>query len=255
MSALAIAAIVFVCAFGSALMASRLRGALPQHHLSDDSIRVVTLGTGLVATLSALVLGLLISSAKTSFERIDDELTRTAARIVMLDRTLANYGPETAEARDLLRRSLTAAIDLIFPGEGSSLAKVDTPERVAAIEQFQRKLRELAPQTNAQRLLHSRALELGNEVEHIRWLLIAQQANSAVSVPFLVIVVLWLAIIFAGFGLATANNATVAVTLFVCALSVSTAIFLILELGGPLDGMLRISSAPMRTALEHLGGR
>ena len=71
--------------------------------------------------------------------------------------------------------------------------------------------------------------------------------------PFLVVLVFWLTILFISFGLFAPPNATVIATLFVCALSVSGAIFLILELDQPFEGLIRISSAPLRNALAHLG--
>jgi Protein of unknown function (DUF4239) len=252
MSSLAIALIVFVCVFGSGLFGLYIRASLPNHHLSDDSIGVVKLGTGLIATLSALVLGLLIASAKTSFDKIKDEVTQAAAMVVQLDRALAQYGPETMESRDLLRDAVASAIELIFSEEGSKLAKLDAPERLARMEQMQTKLRELVPRNDAQRSFQSRALELSNELAQMRWLLIAQ-GEGAIPKPFLVVLVFWLAIIFAGFGLLCAKNATVVAILVVCALSVSGAIFLIEEMDRPLEGLMKISGAPMRNALTHLG--
>lgn len=252
MSSLAIASIVFMCVFGSALLGLFLRITLPEHHLSEDSTGVVKLGTGLLATLAALVLGLLIASAKTSFDKIKDEVTQAAAKVVQLDRTLAHYGPETREARDLLRNAVASAIELIFSKEGSGLAKLDAPERLARMEQIQTKLRELAPRNDVQRALQSRALELSNDLAQMRWLLIAQ-GEGAIPTPFLVVLVLWLGIIFAGFGLLSAKNATVVAILVVCALSVSGAIFLIEEMDRPLEGLMRISGAPLRNALSHLG--
>ena len=252
MSSLAIASIVFGCVFSSALLGLFLRTSLPEHHLSENSTGVVKLGTSLIATLAALVLGLLIASAKTSFDKIKDEVTQGAVQVVQLDRTLAQYGPETTEARDLFRSAVASATELLFSKEGSGLAKLDSSERLARVEQMQAKLRELAPRNDAQRALQSRALELGNELVQMRWLLIAQ-GEGAIPTPFLVVLVFWLAIIFAGFGLLSAKNATVVAILFVCALSVSGAIFLIEEMDRPLEGLMKISSAPMRNALAHLG--
>lgn len=252
MSSLAIASIVFVCAFGSALFGLFLRASLPEHHLSEESTGVVKLGTGLIATLAALVLGLLIASAKTSFDKIKDEVTQGAVKVVQLDRTLAQYGPETKEARDLFRSAVASATELLFSGEGAGLAKLDAPERLARVEQMQTKLRELAPRTDVQRALQAHALELSNELAQMRWLLIAQ-GEGAIPTPFLVVLVLWLAIIFAGFGLLSVKNPTVVAILVVCALSVSGAIFLIEEMDRPLEGLMKISGAPMRNALAHLG--
>ena len=252
MSSLAIASIVFVCVFSSALLGLLLRTSLPKHHLSEDSTAVVKLGIGLIATLAALVLGILVGSAKTSFEKTKDEVTQAAVKIVQLDRALAQYGPETKDARDLFRAVVASATELIFSGEGAGRAKLDAPERLARVEQFQAKLRELTPRNDAQHTLQSRALDLGNELGQMRWLLIVE-GEGAIPTPFLVVLVLWLSVIFAGFGLLSAKNATVVAILFLCALSVSGAIFLIEEMDRPLEGLMKVSSAPMRNALAHLG--
>ena len=252
MSSLAIASIVFVCVFGSALLGLFLRTSLPEHHLSEDTTGVVKLGTGLIATLAALVLGLLIASAKTSFDKIKDEVTQGAAIVVHLDRTLAQYGPETKEARDLLRVAVASTLELLFSEKGSGLAKLGAPERLARMESIQTKLRELVPRNDSQRSLQSRALDLINNLAQMRWLLIAQ-GEGAIPTPFLVVLVFWLAIIFGGFGLLSTKNATVVAMLVVCALSVSGAIFLIEEMDRPLEGLMKISGAPLRNALAHLG--
>jgi hypothetical protein len=117
MTALIISSIVFVCVFGTGLLGLFVRSSLPDHHLSEDSTAMVKLGAGPMATLAALVLGLLIASAKVSFDRLNDEFTQTAATVVMLDRTLADYGPEANDAREHLRRTYTSAVEHFFPGD------------------------------------------------------------------------------------------------------------------------------------------
>jgi hypothetical protein len=252
MSSVAIAFIVFVCVFGSGLVGLFLRSSLPDHHLSEDSMGVVKLGAGLIATLAALVLGLLIASAKSSFDQINDEFTQAAVKVVMLDRTLASYGPETKEARELLRGIYASAVELIFSQGGKALANLDAPARLARVEQFQNMLRKLEPRNDSQRSAQSQALTLTTDLTQARWMLI-QQGQGSISKPLLVVLVLWLAIIFAGFGLVSASNRTVIATLLVCALSVAGAIFLIEEMNRPLEGLMQISSAPARNALSHLG--
>ena len=132
MSSLAIASIVFVCVFASAMLGLYLRGLLPDHHLSKDSLDVVKLATGLIATMAALVLGLLISSAKSSFDRINDELVQNAARIVEIDRTLADYGPDTAELRATIKHDYTIIVELLTSGDATKIAQLDTPESMRA---------------------------------------------------------------------------------------------------------------------------
>src|SRR5215475_2965190 len=115
MRAITIAGVVFVCIFGSALFGLFLRGMLPEHHLSSESKDVVKLAMGLIATMAALVLGLITASAKRSFDAQNSEMVHSAADIIRLDRALAQYGPETKEIRDLLKRAVAFRIHLICP--------------------------------------------------------------------------------------------------------------------------------------------
>ena len=252
MSPIAIASIVFACVFGSALLGSFVRDRLPEHHLGEDSMRAVSLGVGMVATLAALVLGLLTASGKSSFDKLNDEFTQTAARVVLLDRALANYGPEAEEVRSQLRATYATAIELIFKEGEEAFQKLDQPQRRAGVEALQARIRGLAPQDDGQRWLQSRALELSNDLAQMRMLAIAH-GGSAIPAPFLVILVFWLSIIFAGYGMLTANNGTVMAALLVCALCVSGSIFLVEEMARPFEGILRISSAPQHDALSRLG--
>ncbi len=252
MSALAISGIIFACVFGAAMLGMFLGNALPEHHLSQDSKDVVKLGTALIATMAALVLSLLISSAKSSFDLMSSELVQNAARVISLDRALADYGGETREIRDLLKRGYAARVELLFPGDKSRQANFDTPEQVVGAEGIRAKLWELSPQNEVQRGLRSQALEIAGEMSTTRWLLLFQKDKS-IPMTLLVVLVSWLAIIFATFGLFAPRNATVVAALTVCALSVSGAILLILEMNSPFAGLMRISSAPMRDALAHLG--
>jgi hypothetical protein len=213
---------------------------------------VVKLATGLIATMSALVLGLLISSAKGSFDKVNDEVVHDSAKVIQLDRALANYGPETRELRDLIKRHYTNTAESLMSGDRDALAKLDAPEMVRRAEKFQASLGELSPRSDAQRQLKARALQISGELSSSRWVVLLQSEGS-VSMPLLVALVSWLVIIFTAFGLLAPRNGTVFVSLFICALAASVAIFLILEMDQPLDGIIRVSSAPLRAALAHLG--
>ena len=183
---------------------------------------------------------------------MNDEIVQNAAKAVLLDRVLADYGPETRALRDSMKRSYATTIELLSSGDKSQQAKLDTPEAVARMENFQAKLRELSPRNDAQRGLQSRALEIAGKMSSTRWLLLMQQRES-IPMPLLVVLVVWLAIIFAAFGLFAPRNATVIAALFLCALSASGAVLLILEMNSPLTGLMKISSAPLREAFSHLG--
>jgi hypothetical protein len=248
-SAMAISGIVFACVFSGALLGIWLRAALPEHHLSPDSKDIVQLGMGLIGTLAALVLGLLIASAKSAYDTRRSEFTHMSANIILLDRVMAHYGPETQEARDLLRRSVTSALDRMWSEDRSQPAQLEpTAESEALYDQIQ----QLSPQHDAQRALQAQAVSISSDIAHKHWLLV-EQRGSSIALPFLVVLAFWLSILFVSFGLFTPPNATVLATLFVCALSVAGAIFLILELDQSFEGLIRFSSAPLRNALSHLG--
>jgi hypothetical protein len=210
----------------------------------------VKLGIGLIGTMAALVLGLLIASAQGSYDTRRGELTTMAAKLVLLDRMLAHYGPETKDSRDLLRRSVVRMMDRIWPAENSRPTQLEPT--AAGAEPLYDKINALGPHNDAQRSIQAQALSMTVEIGQMRWLLF-EQSGSSISTPFLVVLVFWLAIIFAGFGMFAPTNSTAVGVFFVCALSVAGAIFLILELDQPFQGLIQISSAPMRTALAHLG--
>ena len=241
---------VFACVFGAAASALLARNALPEHHLSADTKDTVKLAMGLVATMAALVLGLLVASAKSSYDLQKSEVVQMAGKVAFLDRILAHYGPESAEARAALRRALEVAITRIWPE--NKLSDPQLAPTAAGGEALFDVLQNLAPQNDPQRSLKAQALAMAADLGQMRWLLF-EQTGSSISTPLLVIVVFWLAILFFSFGLFGPSNATAVAALLVAALSVSGAIFLVLELDQPFNGLIRISSQPMLNALSQLG--
>lgn len=252
MSSLVITLIVFGCVLISALFSMLLRAMLPSHHLSQDTKGVVYLAMGLIATMVALVLGLLIASAKTSFDLENTGIQQTAANIIKIDRALARYGPETKEIREKLHRLVAVRIHQIWPEGGSAPEKVDSAERTREGEGIEDAIRKLSPKTEIQREIQSRVLQIYQDMIGMRWLLFVQALNP-IPPLFLVVLVFWLCILFAGFGLYAPRNATVTVAFLLSALAVSSAIFLILEMSNPFVGLIKISSAPLCYALSQLG--
>jgi hypothetical protein len=253
MSAMVDSLLVLASVFGSGLLGLSLRSIVPAHYLEEESVAMVRLCTGVIATLAALVLGLLVASAKSNYDRVNDQVTQAAAAIVLMDRTLAQFGPQTAEARGLLHSVVTGVANTVFSEHSRGVADLDDPQRLALSDRLQAEIRALPADTEVQRTLKSQAIELSNDVVKMRLLTITQ-AQGSIPGMFLVVLVLWLVIMFAGFGLVTARNRMVIVTLFLGAVSLAGAVFMIEELNRPLEGLMQVSSAPIRYALSHIGG-
>jgi len=253
MSALATSGVVFACIFGGTLLGMLLRGILPEKHLSAESKEVVKLGMGLIGTMTALVLGLLIASAKSSFDAQRSGINQMAGNVVFLDRVLAHYGPEAKEARDTVRASVADLIEKTWPAESPEGVRSGTRNSTEGrYEVLFEKLEAFTPKNEAQRTTQAQAIKIGIDIAQTRWLMFAQ-AGRSIPTPFLVVMVCWLTLILASFSLFAPPNATTVATLLICALAVSSAIFLILELDRPFDGTIQISSAPLRNALALLG--
>ncbi len=230
-----------------------LRTALPTHHLDSETKDVVKVGIGLVATMTALVLGLVTASAKSSFDAMDSAVKNTAVDLLALDRELARYGPETGEIRARVQHAVGARIDMIWRKGSPVLAEMDPIRSGTASEAegLAAAIRALKPRDDSQRGLQSRALDLTEALLKTRWLVLAG-TETPVPRPFLAILLFWLTITFASFGLFAPRNGTVLAVLLVCALSVGSAIFLVLEMGHPFDGVVMVSADPLRYALAHI---
>ncbi|HXX73920.1 MAG TPA: hypothetical protein VEI50_02210 [Nitrospiraceae bacterium] len=251
MNSISIGTLVFACTFGGALAGIWLRAALPEHHLSSESKDTVKLGIGLIATMTALVLGLVTASAKSSFDDVAKAVKHTAADVLALDRTLARYGPETKEIRQALHGAIQHRLELSWSEQSSRAVRLDEPDTTRGAEGLVDRIRGLSPQNDHQRWLQSRAVNLGEAILDSRWM-IASSITASIPVPFLTILIFWLTIIFTSFGLFAPKNATVIVVFFVCTLSVASAIFLILEMDSPFEGLMKVSPDPLRYAFSRL---
>jgi hypothetical protein len=250
MSPITITVFVFACVFGGALFGIFIHSFLPNHHLDSDSKEAVRLGMGLVGTTLALVLGLLIASGKGFYDTQSSEVTQLAADVVLLDKILVHYGPETKEIRDLLRGSVARMVEDTWAQGGSD--KAHFVPSAAQQEAVFDKIQELSPRSDNQRFLQSQALSMAIKVGQTRSLMFAQKSSS-VPVPLLTVLGFWLTLLFMSFGLFVRPNMTVVVSLFTSALAVCTAIFLILEMYQPYGGLIHVSDAPLLAALAQLG--
>jgi hypothetical protein len=251
MDALAIGGLMFAATFGGALLGLALRSRLPQHHRDAETKDVVRVSIATVATLSALVVGLLIASAKTAFDERDSEVKHAAAQTLVLYRRLVNYGPETQEARAVLRDIVVTNAKLMWnaPAAGAPIS-VDA-QRTSGLDILQRKLLDLVPKDDAQRWLKAQALDTTVDLAQTKWLLL-EQTGSSIQWPFLVVLIFWFSIIFVSFGLFAPTNASVIIALFVSALSVGASLFVILEMDDAYGGMIKISDSPVRMAIEAM---
>ena len=250
MTALTFASITFLCTLGSALLGMFIRASLPPAHLSKESQDVVRLGMGLVATMTALLLGLVTAAAKGSFDSQDLAVKNAAAGIITMDRLLARYGPEAQPSRDLLRRIVADRIEAVW-GESGGLAAA-SEDGTSPGEEIENQILRLSPDTDAKRWFKAESLKLTEEVLRTRWRLLSSSGGS-VSQTFLIVVIFWLSMTFASFGISAPRNATVVTVFVISTFSVAAAIFLILELDGPFEGIVRVSSGPLRNALDNLG--
>jgi len=252
MASLLTALITLACLCAGTILGSLIRSRLPDHHLRDDSKDVVKMASGMIATLVALVIGLLVSSSKSSFDQASSGVTQMGANVILLDRALGRYGPETKAIRERMREGIAASIERLWPtGRGlkPSLAAV---EQGTGLDDVQDMIVQLAPHDEARRAIRSRCLEACGELVHSRWLMI-EQAQTTLPTVFLGMLIFWLTVLFASLGLLAPRNVTTWCCLFVCAVSMAGAIYLILEMNRPLEGLVQISPAPIRKALSVIG--
>ncbi len=242
-------AIVFACQFVAMVLGMRLRCVLPKDHLCADTKDVVKLAMGLVATMAALLLGLLVNSAKGTSDTARSEVNEIAAKVTFLDRILSAYGPEAAETRAQIRIVLEEAVLQMWPGEGKLPSQLAPNSNAGDAVYFA--IQHLSPRDESQRNLKAQAVTLGLELGQLRLLLVTQSVPS-ISKLLLVVVVAWLVVIFFSFSLIAPPNATATLALMVSALSVSGAIFLIMELDRPFVSLIQVSSEPMLKALSNL---
>jgi len=251
MSALGTSLIALAVILGGAFGGTLLRSVLPERQLADDTKDAVRPGTGLIGTISALVLGLLIASANNSFDAENSHVQHMAADFILLDQLLAQYGSEATPAREKLRQVVDPLVDLIWRDGQSYTANRSPIEATQAGQDTVATILQLSPQTAVERTLKDRAIQTAADLAQTRFLLF-EQTGRRLPLPFLVVLIFWLAMIFASIGMFARPNPTLIAALIVCAVSASGAIFLVLELSNPFTGVMQISSAPLRNALAPL---
>lgn len=253
MSSFVIASLFFACMFAGTLVGNALQRALPEHHLDPDSRDTMKLGVGLIATMTALVLGLVTADAKNSFQTMDTTMKTLVADALTLDRYLAQYGAESQPIRQSIKTTLTERLDQIL-GDG---APPRTPDTILLqqkqFESLEDAIAALPTSTDKQARFKAKAQEALDKTLQKRWLFLAQGNDLGLPIAFLCALAVWLSLIFGSFGLYAPRNRTVQVMMLACCFSVSASVFLILELSEPFSGIIQVSPKPLRMSLEMLG--
>ena len=234
--------------FMSAVAGIFIQNTLPEHHLSEESKNIIKAARGVVVGLAALTLGLLIATAKGSFDTKGTELKASAAKTIVLNRLLLNFGDKSKEARDALKIVAENGIKVIeeINKNGVDRKKVSG----LGLDLLQKKLLELPDDKPDLNWLKNTALSLGNDIAISRWK-IYENSSASVSPLFIAILVFWLMGIFFSLGLIAPFNTLVLTALFMAALSMTGAILLTLELDQPYGGLIQFSTDPLKIALEQ----
>ncbi|HVU90211.1 MAG TPA: hypothetical protein VHD36_22960 [Pirellulales bacterium] len=252
MTPLEISGLLFLCIFAAAMFGMAVARFLPDHHLHADSRDAIKGGLALIASLTALVLALVVAAAKETYDTNTTTVRQLASNGLLLDRLLELYGDATAEQRVALKHAAEVGLERIWPHDRHEKPKLTPGEAATDFEHLYFGIANLQPENDAQRALKSRALDLTTGLAQTRFRLFSQK-ESVIPRPFLVILVFWLMVLLGGAGLLAPRNGTTVAVLLICAFSVSCALFLILELGRPFDGLMRISSTPLREAVTQFG--
>jgi len=241
----------FACIVAGMLIGMLANSRVPEDHLSEQSKLPVRLSVGLVATMTALILGLVTTSVKDSFDGFDATVKDATAKIMVLDRYLARYGPEAQGIREETRLVVSDRVMGMWSVEASGENGLDPFARTHPFENISNEVFALVPRNEVQEVMRTKALDVSDELLRDRWLLFSSEGSS-IPTFFLGALVFWMTVLFGIFGLFAPRNFTIAVVLLVSALSVSAAIFLILELDSPLEGVIKVSSDPVEFAIRQL---
>ena len=231
-----------------AIAGAYLRKTLPEHHLTGDSKDVIRLAVGLTATMAALVLALLFASTRASFDRTSGYVSRMTADVTELDKLLGQYGPAGKPIREALRTEIGPLIASIWRESAAPPSNAST-EAKGHGDSVLYMLRALEPANKVEASLQARALRVSTDLQETQ-LSLASQPSDSLSNTFIVVLVIWLMFIFAVFSMSSPPNATLCIVLLLSILSASAAIYLILELAQPFDGLMQVSNEGLRGALK-----
>jgi hypothetical protein len=242
--------LVVACIFAGGLVGLSLNRVLRPSHLTKETQEVVRLSIGMLSVLASLVLGLLIATAKSSYDTTDGAVRNYAAELALLNETLRDYGGDASKPRDLLRDYTERLRDDIWPPDGAP-PHLNDDQAGVLMEHVREQVRALHPADDGQKWLRDQALTINENLLRDRWLLIGEQGRN-VSPIMLGVLVSWVTLIFLSFGINAPRNAMVAISFLICSVAIGGAVFLILEMDQPLQGVLQISSWPIRNVLAQM---
>lgn len=240
---------IFACLAGAALVSLCIYERFPAHHRQDETSAVVRLAANLFVVMSSLVLGLMVNSAKNTFESIDHNIHSYATELILLDRSLRQYGPETAPARQMLTAYVQRVVDAKSPSQQTPVVANRLSELL--LNEVGNRLSMLTPPDARQAALLQGTIQQLQKVIEQRWVLV-EQSEGAIPAPLIALLVAWLTLIFASFGFRAPRNATIVGTFIVSAALVASAIYLILDMDAPFSGPIQVSPAPLERALAEL---
>jgi hypothetical protein len=249
MHALAVSSLVFALVFAGSLAGMTIRRAVPETHFTPEAKDTIRLAIGLVVTMTGLVLGMLVSSAKTFYDGEKNQVAEMSSQIILMNDMLAAYGPETKQARIEALGFVEDAADRIWPKEKSALFQLRPANHS---EDFYKEVQSLVPKNDTQASDKAQLLSLNMSLKKGYWLMYLQTVQTPIPTPLLGVVTSWLVAIFISFGMFAPRNLTVMATLIICAMAVSAAIFIILSMYAPFSGILRISPAAVRDAVHQM---
>jgi hypothetical protein len=248
MSEVVIGILVFVCLTGATLACLFLHERMPEGMREERTLGVVRLAIGMIVVMTSLVLGLLIASGKNNFDAIDRDVHAFGTQLILLDRGLKLYGPEAVKARSLLIAYVERALAGTWPKDGRSTL-VEDPVAGHMLDEVEQILAEIKPSDPTHVTLLAQAMQRLHRLIELRWTMI-EQSSGTVSMPLLVMLVGWLTLTFASFGYNAPRNMVVVVTLILCTASIATAVFLIIDMSTPFEGIVQVSPKPIERALD-----
>lgn len=237
--------------FGGALGALALASRLPDHHLSPATQDTVKLGVGMIAAVASLILGLMVASVQGSFSSTSGDVRSYALSILSVDVDLRHYGPEACKIRDLLDDYTRAVLTDTWQDAPASMRPRNTQSPRETLGQLDAAVRALEPATDSLRGLKETISGELRTVLTERWK-VSGDTSSQIPTAFIIVVIVWLALIFSSFGLFAPLNAVVMGALFLCSISIAGALFLIVEMASPFDGAIQVSPSAITDVITYM---